>query len=125
MAQIEFHLKHGLPFGKGEEAVLQYDVTLRELTVGDILAAQEESEKVVPTPEGYTLVVSPTLSGMHIMRRQILKVGSIQGPLSLADLGRLNPADLDLINAKVAALDVAVVKEVTARGRLDAASDRA
>ena len=121
MAQVEFSLKHGLPFGKGDEAVLQYDVVLRELTVGDIFSAQEESEKVVPTPDGYTLVVSPTLAGMHTLRRQLLQIGCIKGPLSIADLGRLNPEDLALINHQVEALDEAVIKEVSARGRPDAA----
>jgi phage FluMu protein gp41 len=122
MARLEFSLKHGLPFGKGADAVMQYDVTLRELSVGDILSANEESEKVVPTPDGYTLVVSPTLVGVHTMRRQVLKVGCIQGPLSVADMGRLHPDDLALLNSKASDLDSAVLKEVTERGRSDAAS---
>lgn len=121
MARIEFRLKHGLPFGKGDDAEQQYEVTLRELTVGDILAAREESEKVVSTPDGYTLVVSPTLVGLHTLRRQVAQVGLLQGPLSQGDIGRLHPDDLELLYQKVDALDEASLKGVEARGRSDAA----
>ena len=121
MATIKFRLEHGLAFGKGNDAVMQYDVTLRELSVGDLLDAQEEAEKVVNTPEGYTLVVSPTRVGVQLLRRQIASVGCINGPLSLADIFRLNAADMALINTQVGALEQAALKELAERGRSNTA----
>lgn len=125
MAKIEFRLKHGLPFGKGDDAELQYDVTLRELTVGDVLAAQEEAEKVVATPTGYVLVMSPTRLGIQTMRRQISAVGKIQGPLSLSDMEKLNPEDMTLISRHLNGLEGALLKEIDDRGRSGAAPEEA
>lgn len=125
MAQIKFQLKHGLPYGKGDNVAMQYDVSLRELNVGDMLQAQEESEKVVATPSGYTLVMSPTRLGINTIRRQIHSVGTIQGPLSLADMERLHPEDLTLINRHLDGLETAVLQEVEGRGRDSAPSEEA
>lgn len=122
MAKATFRLKHGIPFGKGDDMELQFDVELRELQVGDILAAQEEAEKVVPTPNGYTLVVSPTLAGIHTLRRQIVRIGKLQGPISPREINLLQQEDLALINRHADALDKAVLSEVTERGRSDSAS---
>ncbi|MFL1552501.1 hypothetical protein ACI77I_26030 [Pseudomonas sp. D47] len=121
MATIEFRLEHGLPFGKGDDAQMQYDVTLRELNVGDLLAAQEEAEKVVATPDGYSLVISPTRVGIHMIRRQVASVGCIKGPLSIGDINRLHADDLGLLNSKAGALEQAALKELESRGRSNTA----
>lgn len=42
-----FRLADGLPYGTGDDAEMQYDVTFRELTAGDIIDAQLASERVV------------------------------------------------------------------------------
>lgn len=125
MAKIEFQLKHGLPFGKGDDAELQLDVTLRELTVGDVLAAQEESEKVVATPTGYVLVMSPTRLGIQTMRRQIKSIGKINGPLSVSEMEKLNPEDLSLISHHLNGLERTLLQEVEDRGRSGAAPEEA
>lgn len=53
-------LKDGLPFGTGDETEMQYDVTLRELTAGDLIDAQAAAEKLVMSKEGPVLVSSPS-----------------------------------------------------------------
>lgn len=117
MALLPVTLKDGIPYGKGDEQELLCDVTLGSLTVGDIARAQEESEKVVPTPDGYTLVVSPTLLGLNLLRYQIKKLGKLQGPISLPMLESMTPGDLALLNREADKLDKADLKEVEQRGR--------
>ncbi|MGL4710358.1 MAG: phage tail assembly protein [Aeromonas veronii] len=117
MASVTFSLKDGLPFGKGDEMEMQHEVTLGSLTVGDITKAQEESEKLVPTPEGYALLVSPALVGVNLLRHQIKLLGKIQGPIPMAMMHNLTPGDLDLLNSKADALDAAALKGVEKRGR--------
>ena len=123
MGQITCTLKHGLKIG---EDVLR-EVTLREPRAGDIIEAQEESEKLVlvPRPDGKGgdphLVASPTLVGVHVLRRQIVRIGNVQGPLSLSELKRLHPEDLGLIQARADEIDAAVATglELLDRGRVD------
>lgn len=117
MAQTTFSLKDGLPFGKGDEMELQHEVTLGSLTVGDITRAQEESEKLMATPDGYSLIVSPTLVGINLLRHQIKRLGKIQGPIPLVMMHNLTPGDLDLLNKQADALDAAALKGVEQRGR--------
>ena len=54
MAKIEFQLEHGLPFGKGKDREMQYDVVLRELNGKDVIDASLEAEKVtfISTSDG-------------------------------------------------------------------------
>lgn len=117
MAQLPVTLNDGVRYGKGDEQEILHDVTLGSLTVGDIARAQEESEKVVPTPDGYTLVVSPTLLGLNLLRYQIKKLGKLQGPISLSMLETMTPGDLALLNREADKLDKADLKEVEQRGR--------
>lgn len=55
MAELQagaLQLKDGLPFGIGADCVMQYAVTFRELTTGDVIDAQTASEIPVTTAEG-------------------------------------------------------------------------
>ncbi|MDA8483590.1 phage tail assembly protein [Pseudomonas resinovorans] len=122
MAKIELTLRDGLPFGKGEEAALQYDATLRSLTAGDIIDARMESERVVETPSGPRLVHSPESMALHVLRRQITRIGVISGPLSIAQLRQLSHHDLQLLEGESDALEVAELSErLGNRGRAEQA----
>lgn len=121
-ARITVALIHGLALG--EE--LHKEVTLREPTAGDILDAQEASERLmmVPTSDGAVepmLVSSPSRSSMEVLRRQIVSVGDISGPLDMKLLRKLDPEDLDLLLAKTGNLNAGgvnqVQQEVGKRGR--------
>ncbi|MDO9633351.1 MAG: phage tail assembly protein, partial [Humidesulfovibrio sp.] len=59
MATLTITLKDGFQLG----ADILTEATLREPTAGDVIDAQEESEKLVETLDGPRLVSSPTLSG--------------------------------------------------------------
>lgn len=96
MAELQagaLQLKDGLPFGIGADCVMQYAVTFRELTTGDVIDAQTASEIPVTTAEGPMLVSSPSKMGVEMLRRSIATVGSINGPLSVALL-RQQPGGL-------------------------------
>lgn len=128
MASVQVTLKHGLKVGP--ETLL--DVELREPMAGDIIEAQEESEKLVvlqgkegPEPR---LVPSPSLVGVNVLRRQVVRIGNVQGPIDLIMLKRLHPEDLGLLNRKADELERAMFAEIApkkagqeaeARGRAD------
>lgn len=120
MAKDSFQLATGIKLGD----VFQTECELRELTAGDFLAASEESEKVVtmPTANGMEpeLVTSPTLVGIHTLRRQIVKIGDITGPIELDTLNKLSLDDLNLIQQRAGSLEQAA-RSVSQRGRGDGA----
>ncbi|NVF15012.1 phage tail assembly protein [Vreelandella maris] len=124
--EINVPLIHGLKIG---EAVCK-DAKLREATAGDVLDAQEAAERLmmVPTQNGIEpmLVVSPSRVGVEVLRRQIVSIGDVSGPLDLKLMHRLHPEDLNLLLAKSEQLDGAAVAQTqegtTQRGRGD--SDR-
>lgn len=123
MAQTTFTLRDGLPFGKGDEQERLKEVTLRELTGGDLIDARMESERVISTGEGPRLVSSPELLALHCLRRQIISIGKIKGPMSLANLRSLSLVDLRDIEEKADTLEAALLAErLGQRGRADTAS---
>ena len=122
MAKIEFQLKHGLAFGKGRDAEMQYEVVLRELTTRDVIEARTNAEQVVFVPDngmekGIT-VVSEVKMGIELLCRQIESIGEIKGPLSNKELYQLHLSDFALLNEYAEKLDTAV-EVAEKRGRLE------
>jgi phage FluMu protein gp41 len=113
MATVKCTLKTGLKVG--DEVHLEAEI--RELTAGDLIDATDESEKLIMTPEGYALLVSNTLAGLHTLRRQIVRIGDHSGPLTLGELKRLSGNDLSLLQEKALQLDSASLAEVEAQGK--------
>jgi len=113
MSEITVPLTHGLTVGK---AVFKKAV-LREPTAGDVIEAQEESEKLVTTfdeknkPQ-HEFIPSPTMVGVHVLRRQIKSIDDCSGPLSLDNIKSLHPEDLSLLQEKANELENAAVKVV-------------
>ncbi len=126
---LEFDLRHGLTLGEDADAKTRKHVKLRAATAGDVIEAQEESEKLVYAADAAgnimpTLVTSPSLTGIHVLRRQIARLDDLHGPLDLALLKKLHIEDFDLIQAKAQELDAAgnqaartASREVAQRGR--------
>ena len=111
--RITVTLAHGLKIGDE----LHHQVVLREATAGDILDAQEEAERLmlVPNDDGGVepmLIASPSRVGVEVLRRQIVSIGDVSGPLDLKLLRRLEPEDLNLLLAKSEQLDGAAVESV-------------
>lgn len=106
-------LKDGLPFGTGDETEMQYDVTLRELTAGDLIDAQAAAEKLVMSKEGPILVSSPSRMGLEMLRRQIASVGCIKGPLSMALIRKLSADDFQRLSLATEMYDMAVAASLT------------
>lgn len=97
---------------------LHTEAELKECSAGDLIDATVDAERLVATREGdYVLVASPTLVGMHALRRQIVRIGEHQGPLTLAELKRLSGRDLNLLRNSAQALETASLKGVEERGK--------
>lgn len=117
---MQFTLKHGLAYGNSEEAELQFDVELRELTAGDLIDAEAASERVVMTNKGSALVSSPSRMGYELIRRAIVRIGVINGPLPFDMLKKLHQEDLELISTYFGGLQnaaIATSESVTNKGR--------
>ena len=107
MAATTVTLTHGLRVGDG---VLR-EAELRELTAGDILDAQDAAEKLVQGAGGPQLVASPTRLGVELLRRQIARIGDVAGPISLGEIRKLHPDDLELLQRAAAQLDAVAAAE--------------
>jgi phage FluMu protein gp41 len=128
MATIEFKLQKGIVVGD----VANVDVVLRDPTAGDVIDSNVDAEKVVLVPIGVDgsgqpvvepqLVVSPTLVAINVLRRQIVSIGTISGPLERNMIDKLSPADINLMHKKAEELEKASM-EVTQRGRSDGESE--
>lgn len=100
---------------------------LRELTAGDILDAQEASEKVVQQRDGsLALVGSPAAMGRELLRRRVACLHGAGGerhlgPLSAAELGRMSPEDLHAVQTAADTLDMLAGmragEKIASRGR--------
>lgn len=110
-------LTDGVPVGDRVE----HELVLRLPTAGDILDAQEEAERPVPTPQGWQLMASDTRVYMETLRRQVKKIGPDSGPMEVATLRKLSAGDLGLLDRAVAALDDALKSELAKRGRSEGA----
>ena len=122
MAIVEFELIDGLAVGEGDERVVHRHITLRTLTAGDLEACGVEAEQVLNLNGDPVIVVSPVRMSNAVLRRQILQVGNIVGPLHAAVFGRLTAVDLELIQGQAELLDEAgkaALDRALKRGRSD------
>jgi phage FluMu protein gp41 len=121
MRTVKVILHDGLKIG--EETMTE--ATLRETTAADVIEAIEESERLLNLPDGPALVASPTMVGMHTLRRQIVSIGSHPGPLLLSELKKLSAIDLGLLQEQAMDLERASMKGLADRGRHDAGAEGA
>lgn len=113
MATATVRLDTGLRVGE----VVHLDAEIREALAADVIDGCLESERVVPTDDGPQLVQSPTLVGLHTLRRQIVRIGDHPGPLTLSELRTLTTHDLALLQECAMGLEQATLRQVAARGR--------
>ncbi|MDC5753862.1 hypothetical protein OPW41_18330 [Vibrio europaeus] len=123
---MEFQLQDGLALGKGDDAELQYEVEMRELSPKDVFDSQLAAETFgVVNGKAYSYV-SDTEMGIELLRRQVVNVGCIQGPLSRSQLFSLSDTDFALVQEYGQKLDekvnaIAAMEEAAERGRSEVA----
>ena len=113
-------LKKGLKVGEETHK----KVELGDITAGDIIDANQEAEQVrvvmVDGKPEATVIVSPNLSAVHLLRRQIKKIGSLDGPIAYDVMRKLSSGDFERLLAAADQIAAAVAKEAVQRGRGDA-----
>ncbi|HBQ6087519.1 TPA: phage tail assembly protein [Klebsiella pneumoniae subsp. pneumoniae] len=126
MAQMTLTLIHGYVTGKGTDDEMRHkEVTFRELTSEDVINSQLAAERVVIGENGKAVAYcSEVLMGVELLRRQILKVGEIPGPLSLKQIYNFHPEDLEILSSKASSMDD-LLTGTAGRGRPDADGDGA
>ncbi|RMG60286.1 MAG: hypothetical protein D6717_00350 [Gammaproteobacteria bacterium] len=95
----------------------QREAVLKPLSARDIIEAGQAAERLVYGEDGPVLLVSPSRMGAELLARQIERIGSVPGPISLGMFDKLSSEDLALLQAAAGDLDQAVASEVAARGR--------
>lgn len=83
-------LKHGLMVA----GVLQKGFKLREATVDDLLDAELEAD-----------VIKPLNFNAQMMVRQLVSVGTFEGPFTVAMIRRLKPVDWRILRAAQSEID--------------------
>lgn len=126
MEPLKVPLKDGVKIGEKRET----EAYLRELSAADVINANLEAEQVKVVEVGgkpeAVIVQSPTLAGVHALRRQIVRLGSVQGPIAYEIILKLSKHDLDKLFEASEDIDVATGKsintgkEADSRGRDDA-----
>lgn len=107
-------LAHGWKIGEETHR----EVELRRPTAGDLIDASAAAERVVATPAGYQLVQSPTLAGIEVLLRQIVRIGSLEDiQVTTGMLRGLDGEDLDTLQNAGDALLGAGLGATDARGR--------
>lgn len=128
MATITVSLQKGITIGDK----VHRDAVLREPTALDVIEATIDSEKVVMVPSGISgdgeavltpqLISSPTMVGIKVLLKQIVRIGDIQGPIDTLFIGKLSPEDLNILQRAANGLENASL-EVALRGRSDSAGE--
>lgn len=94
MAKRTFELTHGLEIGSD----IHKTVEMRDVTAGDIIRADEDSEQAYVTPRGTIVLSSPTRAMVIFLCRVITKIGTIS-PICEQELNKLNVEDLAQLEA--------------------------
>lgn len=97
--KFTFELIDGIPLEKDGEISHQKHVELKELTAQEIFLAQDKSEEVRSTPDGYELVSSPIKLSRELVRISVRRVGEIDG-ISSTIMGKMSARDLALLFSK-------------------------
>lgn len=126
MREVTFDLSDGLQVGEKTYSI----VVMRELTAGDLLDAKTDSEQLHLVPAGYDeagrvihepqLVCSPIKMAVETLRRQVVALGPISGPLEYEMLRKLTTTDFNKLIQESEKLDTEASVEVAQqRGRSD------
>lgn len=125
LARGQLTLVDGLVTGSGDDEQRHTDVTLRPLTGKDIIDAELAAERVVQTANGSELVRSPAMVEFELLRRQVARLGNLNGPLSLLQLKSLSARDIERLIIAQRLGGSALAGQLAAdSGRLDAVSGK-
>ncbi len=121
MGEFKVPLEHGYKLGKD----ILMNAYIRPYTPADLMAAEEESEKLITTSNAdgeieHKLVLSPALYGRNIFRRQIVRMDDISGPFTIDELTEnLHMDDFVLLQQKTEALDEASIAKTTTKKKTE------
>lgn len=108
-----FKLDKGIKIGE----VTHKDVELAELTIGEVLKAEQFAEEYRIIDNAPVVISSPSKLGMEMLRLQIKKLGDLSMPLSYEEFSLLSRTDLMIIQQEARKLDKLAYLKVSERGR--------
>lgn len=114
MAKIDVQLEKGITVGDKTHRL----AVLKEHDAGMVIDATSESEKVVVVGGQPHLVASPNLVGIEVLRRQIVKIGDINGPIEIEQMRLLSSDDLSRLQDAADRLEFASMCVLEAEGKL-------
>lgn len=104
MKTFSFELLDGLESQGDHGSEPHKIVEFKALTAGDIFRAQDESEELYKTADGYELVSSPSKLSRTLMRLSIKRLGTLEG-VGEPILKKLSERDYNLLIQKYAEFD--------------------
>lgn len=113
MANAVFTLEKGITVGE----ITHKDVELCELTIGEILKAEQYAEELRVIDGNPVVITSPSKLGLEMLRLQIKKLGDLDMPLSSEEFSMLSRTDLMLLQSEARKLETAAYVKVSSRGR--------
>ncbi|EAR7071120.1 hypothetical protein J8N54_001645 [Salmonella enterica] len=120
---MKFQLKDGLKVGLDKDAVIHKECEISKITTFMLTDARLAAERLVPTPTGYELLVSPTRVDIELLSRRIKRIGDINGPISERELKSLSEDDMVIIAKMAEQLDNAEEIPTDPRDNQESAAD--
>lgn len=94
MAEETVELQKGIKVGE----VIHREAVVREATLGDVAEGTAEGERLVLLEDGTrALVSSPAMTGFHILRRQVVRIGPLEGPIPHEVMKNLSDTDAEIL----------------------------
>lgn len=114
MATIECKLEKGITVGSRTHRL----AILKEHDAGMVIDATADSERVVVVDGQPHLVSSPNSVGLQVLRRQVVSLGDIKGPLEMEQLRLLSAEDLNRLQDHAERLEFATQLAMQTEGKL-------
>lgn len=99
MKTLKFELQDGISSERGGEIIVRKHIELKQLTAGEVFAAQDKAETLKRTENGYELITSPAKLSREMIRLSVKKVDEDTG-MSESEMRKLSDRDWSLMMVK-------------------------
>ena len=99
MKAFSFELMDGITSERNGEIIVRRRIEFKQLTAGEVFAAQDKAEDMKLTPNGYELLTSPAKLSRELVRLSVKKIDDDIG-MGEAEMRKLSDRDWSLMMAK-------------------------
>lgn len=99
MKTLKFELQDGISSERDGEVIVRKHIELKQLTAGEVFAAQDKAETLKHTDNGWELITSPAKLSREMIRLSVKKVNEDTG-MSESEMRKLSDRDWSLMMVK-------------------------